>query len=133
MTIPRRGFAPTLLTLGLALAAGGAPAHEGSGAETVQPVLRHALPEAPGKQATLVSVAYAPGQASAAHTHPGSVFAYVVEGSVVSQLGDEEPRTYSQGQSWYEPPAPGTWCPATPAIPSPPSCWCGWWAGKGRP
>jgi quercetin dioxygenase-like cupin family protein len=32
------------------------------------------------------------------------VFAYVVEGAVVSQLEGEQPVTYTKGQSWYEPP-----------------------------
>jgi hypothetical protein len=32
------------------------------------------------------------------------VFAYVLEGSVRSQLGDEAIRTYVEGQSWSEPP-----------------------------
>lgn len=98
-------LARTLLTLGLALgAAGTALAHESAGEESVQPVMREALPDAPGKQVALVTVAYAPGQASTPHSHPGPVFAYVLEGSVVSQLAGEAPRTYTQGQSWYEPP-----------------------------
>jgi quercetin dioxygenase-like cupin family protein len=32
------------------------------------------------------------------------VFAYVLEGSVVSQLECEAPVTYKAGESWYEPP-----------------------------
>jgi quercetin dioxygenase-like cupin family protein len=30
------------------------------------------------------------------------VFAYVLEGTVVSQLEGDEPMTYRKGQSWYE-------------------------------
>ena len=41
---------------------------------------------------------------SDAHVHLGSVFAYVLEGSVVSQVRDEKPMTYTKGQSWYEQP-----------------------------
>lgn len=60
-------------------------------------------PNAPGQQAIMLTVDYAPGQASDAHSHPGSVMAYVLEGSVVSQLKGEAPVTYKQGQYWYEP------------------------------
>ena len=107
MKAKRTRLARAALSLAVALGAmSGAQAHDGAGAETVQPLMRHALPEAPGKQATLITVSYAPGQASAPHLHPGSVFAYVLEGSVVSQLDGEEAKTYTQGQSWYE--APGS-------------------------
>ncbi len=60
-------------------------------------------PNAPGQQAIMLTVDYAAGQASDAHSHPGSVMAYVLEGSVVSQLKGEAPVTYKQGQYWYEP------------------------------
>jgi len=49
-----------------------------------------------------VSVDYAPGAASDPHVHPGSVFAYVLEGTVITQLEGEQPMTYTKGQSWYE-------------------------------
>ena len=32
------------------------------------------------------------------------MFAYVLEGTVVSQLEGDEPMTYTKGQSWYESP-----------------------------
>ncbi|MDY0749040.1 cupin domain-containing protein [Paucibacter sp. R3-3] len=80
-----------------------AGAHD-AGEETVTPVQRKPLPDMPGKQLILAVVAYAPGQASAAHFHPGSVFAYVLEGEVVSQLEGEPERVYKTGESWYEPP-----------------------------
>src|SRR6185295_853935 len=57
-----------------------------------------------GKEGTVITVDYAPGAASDQHFHPGSVFAYVLEGAVVSQLGGEQSVTYSKGQSWYESP-----------------------------
>jgi quercetin dioxygenase-like cupin family protein len=96
--------AARLLTLasGLALAAAAAATSAGEG--TAHPLMRHALPEAPGKQVTLLTVDYAPGQTSSPHSHPGSVFAYVVEGSVVSQLEGEPARTFRAGEGWYEPP-----------------------------
>jgi len=61
---------------------------------------------APGKNAVMLTVSYAPGQASPAHRHPGAVMAYVLEGAVVSKLNDEQEKTYKTGEYWYE--APGT-------------------------
>jgi quercetin dioxygenase-like cupin family protein len=73
--------------------------------EKVQPVMRQAIPEAAGKNVLIATVSYTPGQASEAHMHPGSIFAYVLEGHVVSQLEGSPARTYGPGESWYE--APG--------------------------
>ena len=72
--------------------------------EAVTPLQRQKLPDVPGKQVILALVAYEPGQASAAHRHAGSVFAYVLEGEVTSQLQGQPPITYKAGQSWYKPP-----------------------------
>ncbi|WP_201314066.1 cupin domain-containing protein [Dyella sp. EPa41] len=78
-------------------------AHEG-GEESVQPLMKQALGDAPGKNVMIATVTLAPGQGAAPHLHPGSIFAYVLEGSVVSQLEGEPPRTYRQGETWYEAP-----------------------------
>ena len=72
--------------------------------EVVTPLQRRSLPDVPGKQVVVATVSYRPGQASSAHRHAGSVFAYVLEGEVVSQLAGEPAVTYKVGQSWYEPP-----------------------------
>jgi quercetin dioxygenase-like cupin family protein len=37
------------------------------------------------------------------HKHTGPVFAYMLEGHVENQVDPEEPKTYSAGDSWYEP------------------------------
>lgn len=92
-----------LISMALWAAAGVALAHDG-GEETTTPLQRQQLADVPGKTALLVRVDYAPGQASKAHVHPGSVLAYVLEGEVVSQLQGQPPVTYRAGQSWYEPP-----------------------------
>lgn len=92
-------------TLALALAGALTFAHEtGAGEEMVTPLQRQRLPDVPGKQAVMAIVSYKPGQASAPHRHSGSVFAYVIEGEVISQLEGQPPVTYKVGQSWYEPP-----------------------------
>jgi quercetin dioxygenase-like cupin family protein len=75
-----------------------------TGKEARSVLQRLPLPDAPGKHGVLLTVTYAPGQASDPHRHPGSVFAYVLEGEVVSQLADGKPVTYRQGDSWYETP-----------------------------
>ena len=53
--------------------------------EKVAPVMRQSIPEAPGKNVLIATVTYKPGQASAPHMHPGSIFAYVLEGT--AELG----------------------------------------------
>ena len=69
---------------------------------TVRPVLQHDLPDAPGKQISIVIVEFEPGAASSAHSHPGSTAAYVLAGSVVSEVDPDKPVTYHAGQTWYE-------------------------------
>jgi quercetin dioxygenase-like cupin family protein len=65
-------------------------------------LMKQSLGDVAGKEATVLTVDYAPGAASEPHIHPGSVFAYVLEGTVVTQLEGEQPMTYTKGQSWYE-------------------------------
>ncbi|MEP6965155.1 MAG: cupin domain-containing protein [Polaromonas sp.] len=80
-------------------------AHEASaGEETVVPLQQQKLADVPGKQVVMAIVSYTPGQASKPHRHSGSVFAYVIEGEVISQLEGQPPVSYKAGQSWYEPP-----------------------------
>lgn len=69
---------------------------------TVRPVLAHDLADVPGKQLSVVTVEFAPGAGSSPHRHPGSVVAYVLEGTVISQVDPGKPVTYKTGQSWYE-------------------------------
>ena len=66
--------------------------------------MKQLLADVAGKEATVLTVDYAAGGPSEPHVHPGSVFAYVLEGSVVTQLQSDEPKMYTKGQSWYEPP-----------------------------
>jgi quercetin dioxygenase-like cupin family protein len=91
-----------------ALAAPWAMAHgnhaDPSAEEKVTEVQLQKLADVPGKQGIMVVVDYLPGQASEAHSHSGSVFAYVLEGEIESQLGGQRTAVYKAGQSWYEPP-----------------------------
>jgi quercetin dioxygenase-like cupin family protein len=77
-------------------------AHD-DGQEQIGKLREEMLQDAPGKRALMITVSYQAGQKSTAHVHPGSVFAYVLEGSVVSQLQGHEPVIYKTGESWYEP------------------------------
>lgn len=75
-----------------------------AGAEKNVILQKQDLQDVPGKQARMVTVEYAPGQASIPHVHPGSVLAYVLEGEIVSQLEGGSEVVYRAGDSWYEPP-----------------------------
>ena len=72
--------------------------------DAVSVLMKRQLADMTGKEGTLITVDYAPGAESESHVHPGSVFAYVLEGAVVSQLEGEKAVTYTKGQSWYESP-----------------------------
>lgn len=82
----------------------GPDAQPGAEEEKVVLLQQQALPEIRGKNVLMVTVDFAPGQASAPHVHPGSLFAYVLEGTVLSQLAGQPEMTYRAGDSWYEPP-----------------------------
>ena len=69
-------------------------------------VFQHDLPKLAldGWIVTAVEVAYAPGQSSPPHRHPGLTFAYVLEGAVRSKVGDGPERTYAAGEMFIEMP-----------------------------
>jgi quercetin dioxygenase-like cupin family protein len=69
-------------------------------------VFEHDLPDVDlkGWSATVVEVSYAPGEASAAHRHPGITIAYVLEGEIRSKVADEPEKTYTTGQMFLETP-----------------------------
>lgn len=74
--------------------------------DNVRTIMQQAVPEAPGKLAVVATVDYAPGQASEAHRHLGSVFAVVTKGEVLSQVNGGQLHRYRAGEGWYE--APGS-------------------------
>src|SRR5581483_10035332 len=69
-------------------------------------VFKHDLPDLTlkGWSCTAVEVSYGPGEASAAHRHPGITIAYVLEGEIRSKVGDGPEQTYSAGQMFMEAP-----------------------------
>ncbi len=71
----------------------------------VTTVFAERLPNLPGKTLTAVLVKYAPGGSSPRHHHAGSVFAYVLSGSIRSQNSATGPtKVYHAGESFFEPP-----------------------------
>ena len=70
----------------------------------VTPLLTKEFPKETGSEGRMLIVEFAPGGASKPHSHPGAIFAYVLEGSVVSGLNNEEAKTYKTGECWYEEP-----------------------------
>lgn len=68
----------------------------------VHQVLQQALADKPETDVVVITVEYAPGGSTPPHAHPGDTYGYVLEGAVVSQVGDEKPRTYTAGQMFTE-------------------------------
>jgi quercetin dioxygenase-like cupin family protein len=57
-----------------------------------------------GTDVTILTVDYPPGGSTPPHEHPGTTYAYVLEGSVVSKLDDGPTQTFTKGQMWSEQP-----------------------------
>jgi quercetin dioxygenase-like cupin family protein len=67
-------------------------------------VMKQTLPGEPERELTLIEVTYPPGTGSPAHLHANGVAAFVVAGSITSQVGDGPEQTYHAGEAWWEPP-----------------------------
>ena len=79
-------------------------AHE-TGDETVRPVISVKLPNVPGKSLSAALVTYPPGGKSGKHHHAGSVFAFVVSGTIRSENSATGPvKIYKAGEAFFEPP-----------------------------
>ncbi|KAK3710113.1 hypothetical protein LTR37_010544 [Vermiconidia calcicola] len=66
---------------------------------------QHKLADAPEWTIISLEVSYPPDGSTPPHRHGGAnVFAYVLEGEVLSGMNDEEPEICRPGESWYEPP-----------------------------
>ena len=73
--------------------------------ESVRKVSAVKLPNVPGKTLTAEVVEYPPGGKSGVHHHAGSVFVYVLTGSIRSQNSATGPaRVYKAGETFFEPP-----------------------------
>ena len=73
--------------------------------ERVRKIFAGKLANVPGNTLTAEVVEYAPGGKSSVHHHAGSVFAYVLTGSIRSQNSATGPaRIYKAGETFFEPP-----------------------------
>ena len=70
----------------------------------VTPLMNKDLADIAGKEASIVTVEYAPGGSSAEHRHNAHTFVYVLEGSVVMQVKGGREMTLGPGQTFYESP-----------------------------
>ncbi len=71
----------------------------------VTPLLTKDLVGVAGKEATMLTVEYAPGASSARHRHNANTFVYVLEGSIVMQVAGGKEMTLGPGQTFYESPS----------------------------
>ncbi len=62
------------------------------------------LPDLPGKECVIETVVLSPGEVVPAHRHDADVFAYVLKGSVITQLKGGGPQTVRAGEVFYESP-----------------------------
>lgn len=82
----------------------GASAHP-AGVEGGTSVLsKDKMPNFPGNSLTSMTIELKPGEKSSPHRHAGFLFVYVLEGEVLSQLGDGPVIKYAAGESWVETP-----------------------------
>jgi quercetin dioxygenase-like cupin family protein len=89
-----------VLALSLSLAGGTLMAQK----DSVRSLLSKDLAGVPGKELSMITVDYSPGESSPAHTHHAQAMVYVLEGSIVMQAKGKEPVTLKPGQTWYEGP-----------------------------
>ena len=69
------------------------------------PLMTTDLPDVPGKEGLIERVVLSPGEIVPPHRHNAHVFAYVLEGSVITQLMGGKPRTVHAGEVFYESPS----------------------------
>ncbi len=70
----------------------------------VTPLLSKDLIGIPGKEGTMITVEFAPGEIDAVHRHNAHVFVYVLEGTVVMQVRGGKELTLRPGDTFYESP-----------------------------
>lgn len=72
---------------------------------SIKPLYSGATDDMGGKHMTVLEATLEPLAGMPPHRHPGTVYAYVVSGSIRSKLDtDAEAIVYTAGQGWIEPP-----------------------------
>jgi quercetin dioxygenase-like cupin family protein len=88
------------LALSLSLA-GGTLVAQG---DAVRSLMSKDLAGDPGRELSMITVDYAPGQSTPEHTHHAQALLYVLEGSIVMQVKGKAAVTLGPGQTFYEGP-----------------------------
>jgi quercetin dioxygenase-like cupin family protein len=70
----------------------------------VTQLLSKDLPELSGKEVSMVTVEYAPGNVDPVHRHNARAFIYVLEGTILMQLKGEKEVRLTAGDTFYEGP-----------------------------
>jgi quercetin dioxygenase-like cupin family protein len=96
-------IAAVVLMLMFALV-GVATAQEAAPEAKVTPLLSKDLAGLSGKEITMITVEYPPGNVDPAHRHHAQALVYVLEGSIVMQVKGGQPVTLTAGQTFYEGP-----------------------------
>jgi quercetin dioxygenase-like cupin family protein len=81
----------------------------GATSSPAAPGVVHILSQKPlagwaGTDVTILTVDYPPGGSTPPHEHPGTTYAYVLQGSVVSKINEGPTQTFTAGQMWIEQP-----------------------------
>ena len=84
----------------------GTPTVGGAARETIVPAFANPISNIPGKSLVAAIVNYAPGAKTPSHSHAKSAFitAYVLSGSIRSQVAGGPVQVFKAGQSWTENP-----------------------------
>jgi quercetin dioxygenase-like cupin family protein len=62
------------------------------------------LPDVPGREGLIETVVLAPGEVLPAHRHNADVFAYVLEGCIITRVEGRDSQTVHAGEVFYESP-----------------------------
>jgi len=85
-------------------AARASAASSSASAGVIQVLSQRPLAGQTGTDVTILTVDYPPGGSTPPHEHPGTTYAYVLQGAVVSKVNDAPPETFTKGQMWTEQP-----------------------------
>ena len=91
-----------MFVLGISNVPTGSTANSQVAKET--PLMTKELPDVPGKEGLIERVVLSPGEIVPPHRHDADVFAYVLDGSIITQLMGGKPRTVHAGEVFYESP-----------------------------
>lgn len=82
-----------------------APTATAATSESLKPLIKQPLPDVDGKTFTSAIVELPPNVRATPHRHGQAfVYAYVLDGTVRSQVDDQPVTTYHQGDNWVEQP-----------------------------